>query len=215
MTELKIYDKQGKNVGTRKLGAEAESFEIDENLVAWSVKRQLSNARRPVAKVKTRSEVAGGGRKPWRQKGTGRARVGTIRSPIWRGGGVTHGPTGKENYKTKMNRKQRAAALASAWKAKIVNDEVVLLKSFKWDKYSTKDAAGLFSAIHGKGSIEEHKTLYLVQGEEEKFLKSISNLPRVKTLPLERINAFDLLAADVVVIGEEGFSALEERFFKS
>jgi len=215
MTELKIYDKKGKSVGTRELAPEAESFEINENLVAWSVKRQLGNARKPIAKTKSRSEVAGGGRKPWRQKGTGRARVGTIRSPIWRGGGVAHGPTGKENYETKMNKKQRVAALASAWKDKIVNDEVLLLKAFKWDEYSTRKAAGLLSAICGEKDGKAPKTLFLEQGEDEKFLKSITNLPQVKILPLKRINTFDLLDADVVLIGEDGFAALEERFFKS
>ncbi len=194
--KVAVYDKTGKKTEST-ISTKVFDGEVNEALLAEALHIIQSNKRQAGAKTLDRSEVSGGGKKPWRQKGTGRARAGSSRSPIWRGGGVTFGPTGTQNYKLNMPKKKRNAALMSALRTK-KDADILALREIKMEKPSTKVFANLLKKLD-----LNRNTLIVVEENDENVEKSVRNLPGVKMVNYKNLNAYDVTwARKVVFIGE-------------
>lgn len=203
--EVPVYDLQGAEVGKRALPAGLFEVEASTVLMHQALVRQQANARLASAQTKTRSEVRGGGRKPWRQKGTGRARQGSIRAPQWRGGGIVHGPTNRRNFTKEMPRKMRRLALKSALSVKAREGQVRLLQGTDGlEAPRTRTVAGLLQRLGLEGS-----ALFLVAADEKALLKSVSNLPRNKALRAEYLNVRDLLGYDYLLVSLPALERME------
>ena len=209
MTKLRVYDIDGKVTGEVPVGAIPEDFQPNETLIARSLKRQMANARIPCAHVKNRSEIHGGGRKPWRQKGTGRSRQGSIRSIQWRGGAVAFGPQRDRNYKIGMNKKERKAALRQLIQSGIRDGDWLLFEDLGIDKPSTKRAKAFIRSLKREGNV----LLLLPKDEKhENVRRSMRNITFVKILPPERLNTYDLLNADTVLAHREAFETVQSTW---
>jgi large subunit ribosomal protein L4 len=193
MKEVPVYDTQGKEKGTVTLSDYFFGCPVNIPVMHLVVRYQLAAARRGTASTKRRHEVSGGGRKPWRQKGTGRARQGSIRATQWVGGGRPHGPKPRD-YHFKVNRKVRRLALRSALSARAQEDRVRVLEDFTFAEPKTKAAAEIFRNL----GIEED-ILFVLAEEDENVIKSMRNLPRVEVIGVEDLNTYDVLANDWVV----------------
>ena len=183
-------------------------FEVEvatHELVKAAYTAYLANGRQNNAKVKTRGEVSGGGRKPWRQKGTGRARFGSSRVPIWRGGGITHGPTGLENYSHNMSTTDKRVALRQALTIKSVANAVIVVEALESKSGKTKDAAELFAKIGAK-----RNTLVVTHADDSVFAKSVRNLENVKVIRVRALNVFDTMNADHIVFTSDSINELAE-----
>ncbi len=209
MVKVNIYDIEGKTHGKVAVDTIPDGFEPDAGLIARSLKRQRANARIPSAHTKTRSQVRGGGRKPFRQKGTGRARAGTIRSGLWRGGGVIFGPTSERNFSLDMNRKERKAALRHLVWSKIQDGDWFLISDFEMEKPSTKQGKAFLETLGREG-----KFLILLPADEKYDIirKSFRNIPKVTILPPERLNTFDLLNSSTVIAHEQAFETVRNTW---
>ena len=209
MTKLNIYDIKGKSKGEVVLDTIPDGFEPDKVLIARSLKRQLANARIPCAHVKNRKTIHGGGRKPFRQKGLGRARQGSIRAIQWTGGAVAFGPQRNKNFTIGMNKKERSAALRHLIWAKIQDDAWLLFGDLKIKEPSTKKGRKWLESLKREGKI----LLVIPAGEEfETIRKSLRNLPMVTILPPERLNTFDLLKNDIIISHEAAFETVRARW---
>ncbi len=208
MPEVKMVNDQGEDIDTVSLNEDIFSEEINEHVVHEVVTAQLSARRRGTASTKERHEVAGGGRKPWRQKGTGRARHGSIRSPLWVGGGVTFGPKPKSHEK-KVNKKTKKLALRSILTAKLNEEELTVIDELNFERPRTKDARALLERL----GLEDKKVLVVLPEKDENAYLSLRNLPDVKTMVLEAINAYDLLDNEMIIMPEAALSDLEEVVF--
>ena len=213
--EIKVYNQQGETVGEMEL---PKVFELPWNadLVHQVAVSQASNRRPVVAHTKGRSEVRGGGRKPWRQKGTGRARHGSIRPPIWKGGGVTHGPTNERNFKKKINKKMAAKALATVLSAKIRDNEILVLDNLIFSQPKTKEAAKMFghlSEIKGFSGIvsKPRRALVLLPDRAPELKRTLRNLQAVELGEARNITALDVLNRKYVVLPKSSFEALVKR----
>ncbi len=204
MPELGVLSQEGKSKGKVKLDDSVFACEINEVLIREVLNQYLGNQRSGTASTKTRAEARGGGAKPWRQKGTGRARAGTIRSPIWKGGGVTFGPRPRSYY-LNIPVKKRKGALRSALSALQKDGKIRILDSIKFDKPKTKDFISFL-----KGLKLEGKTLFIVENNNENALLSCRNLPKVRMVPYNNINIFDLLDCDNLVLTKESAKKIEE-----
>jgi large subunit ribosomal protein L4 len=209
VAKLSIYDIDGKQQGELSLDTVPEGFAPDQVLIARSLRRQMSNARIPCAHSKTRAEVSGGGRKPYRQKGTGRARQGSTRAIQWKGGGVAFGPKSERNFKLSMNRRERKAALRQLIWSGIADGNWVLVRDFSLDKPSTKAGRKFLDAIGREG-----KVLMVLPADEgfDIVRKSFRNLPTVTILPPERLNTFDLLNNSTVIAHEQAFETVRNTW---
>jgi large subunit ribosomal protein L4 len=192
--KVDVINMNGEKVKTADLPAAIFEAPIKTELMHQAFVRQMANARLGTHKTKTRSEVSGGGQKPWRQKGTGRARHGSRRSPIWVGGGKVHTPMPRK-YTKKMPRKMRRAALRSALSAKASNKQIVVLDGFSLDQPKTKEMAAVLGKLVGKESV-----LILLPDRDEVVEKSVRNLPKAKTLRANYLNVRDLLQYDRVIM---------------
>lgn len=186
--KVDVLNMQGEKVDTTDLPATIFEVPVKVDLMHQAYERQMANMRAGTHSTKTRSEVRGGGRKPWRQKGTGRARHGSIRSPIWVGGGKVHTPKPRD-YSKKMPKKMRRAALRSALSAKAASEEILVLNELTMDEIKTKTMAATLKTLVG-----DEKALLLLAGPDEAVEKSVRNLPRAKTLHAEYLNVRDLLS---------------------
>jgi len=204
MKSVPVYDLEGNKTGEVQLEDYYFGCEINIPVMHLVVRRQLAAARRGTASTKNRSAVSGGGRKPWRQKGTGRARAGSIRSPLWRGGGTVHGPQPRD-YSFKVNRKVRRLALRSALSARAAEDRVMVLEDFTFSEPKTKLAAGVFKALGVEDSV-----LLVLPEEDENVVKSMRNLPFVEVIRLEHLNTYDVLANDRVIFTRSSLERLQE-----
>ena len=205
--DAKLYASDGSEKGTTTLPDELFAQPINEHLLYLSVKRHLGNQRQGTAKVKSRGEVSGGGRKPWRQKGTGRARAGSNTSPLWPGGGRAFGPRPRD-YRTDLPRKQRVAALTSALSLRAGEEAIAVLQAPSMDAPKTSAMAELF----GKIGVGEKRTL-LVMGEGDvNVIKSCNNLPNVRTTLAHQLNPYELLHCDAVLMTEDGLTRVKETF---
>ena len=206
MANVSVYNMEGKEVGTIELNDAVFGVEVNEHLVHMAVVQQLANNRQGTQKAKTRSEVSGGGRKPWRQKGTGHARQGSIRAPQWYHGGIALGPKPRE-YGFSLNKKERRLAIKSALSSKVIDNAVIVLDSMAVDSFKTKVVVNCLNAI-GAGK----KTL-IVLPEMNKFaIKSAANIPGTKTAQVNTINTYDILNADTVVIVKDAVAKIEEVY---
>lgn len=204
MKEVPVYDIEGKKKGEAQLGDYFFGCEPNIPVMHLVVRRQLAAARMGTASTRGRSETRGGGRKPWRQKGTGRARAGSIRSPLWKGGGTVHGPKPRD-HSFKVNRKVRRLALRSALSARAGEDRVMVLEDFTLSEPKTKLAASIFKAL----GVEDYALLVLHE-EDENVIKSMRNLPSVEVIDVDHLNTYDVLANDRVIFTMSSLKRLQE-----
>lgn len=204
MANVSVYNIEGKEVGTIDLNDAVFGVEVNEHLVHMAVVNQLANKRQGTQKAKTRSEVSGGGRKPWRQKGTGRARQGSIRAPHWVGGGTVFGPTPR-NHGFKMNRKERRLALRSALSEKFQNKELCVVENLELSTPKTKDFKEVLKTLKLEG-----KTLVVTDGENGNACLAARNLTNLHVIEPSSINVLDLVGADNLLIDVESVKKIEE-----
>lgn len=204
MAKFTVHNVKGEAVGDIELSDAVFAAPVNQALLHAAVVRYLANQRQGTAKTKTRTEVAGGGRKPWRQKGTGRARHGSIRSPIWRGGGTTFGPQPRD-YRLEMPRKARRAALRSALSAKAGSGDLVVLDSIEFAEPKTKQVVGMLKNLNVDG-----KALILTGDVQPTVYKSARNLPGVKTEEARNVNVYDILNHSKLIMTEAAARRLEE-----
>ncbi|MBE6148740.1 MAG: 50S ribosomal protein L4 [Firmicutes bacterium] len=204
MTKISVKNLKGEKVKDITLADSVWNVEVNESSVKKAIRLQLDASRQGTAKTKTRSEVSGGGRKPWRQKGTGRARQGSIRSTQWRGGGVAGGVNPRD-YAFKINRKERALALKSALSDKAAAKKLVVVENLVLDTLKTKDTKNLFKDLALEGKI-----LFVAGEDAENLYMATRNLGNVLVLFADEINVFDIVNADVVVVDEASLARIEE-----
>ena len=204
MPKADLYNTEGKRTGDLDLRDDVFGVPINDDILHQAVVRHLANQRAGTAAVKTRSQVRGGGRKPWRQKGTGRARVGSIRSPIWRGGGITFGPHPR-SYKQAMPRNMRRLALKSAFSAKAGEGAVVVIEELQIPVPKTKEAVKLLESLEAEGN-----TLLVAREENPDVMLAIRNIPGVRFSLVGHLNVYDVLAADKVIMTRQAVAMIEE-----
>ena len=205
MANVSVYNIEGKEVGTIELNDAIFGVEVNEHLVHMAVVNQLANNRQGTQKAKTRSEVSGGGKKPWRQKGTGHARQGSTRAPQWTGGGVVFAPTPRD-YSFKMNKKEKRIALLSALSSKVADNKIVVLDSFNLDEVKTKKFAEVMS------NLKVDKALVVIEGENKNVVLSGRNIPTVKVSATNEINTYDVLKYETLVVTKAAVEKLEEVY---
>jgi large subunit ribosomal protein L4 len=208
MVECVVKNWEGKEAGTATLDLQVAKEETASHIVHRALVRQMNNVRQGTAATKTRAEVRGGGRKPWRQKGTGRARAGSNRSPLWRGGGVVFGPQPRD-YSVKMNRKERRLALRTVLQSRV--DDLVVVESFE-DKLSRPKTRDLLDAIARWGLDPNAKILLVIAERQELIYLSARNLENVKLITATNLNVHDLLNADHLVITSPALAAIQEVY---
>ncbi|MBW4511199.1 MAG: 50S ribosomal protein L4 [Scytonematopsis contorta HA4267-MV1] len=208
MFECAVKNWQGDEVGQKTFELRVAKEETAVGIVHRALVRQMTNARQGTASTKTRSEVRGGGRKPWRQKGTGRARAGSIRSPLWRGGGVIFGPKPRD-FHLKMNRKERRLALRTAFASRVADMVVVEEFSSELQRPKTKE---LLSAVARWGSEPEIKTLLIVAEKNENVYLSARNVENLKLILADQLNVYDLLHADKIVVTAPAIEKIQEVY---
>ena len=206
MANVSVYNMEGKEVGTMELNDAVFGVEINEHLVHMAVVQQLANNRQGTQKAKTRSEVSGGGRKPWRQKGTGHARQGSTRSPQWTGGGVVFAPTPRD-YSFKLNKKEKRAALKSVLTDKVQAGKFVVVEELKFDEIKTKS----FVKVLDNLKVNE-KSLVILDENDANVVLSARNIPTVKTTLTNTINVYDIVNAKTVVLTKEAVKKIEEVY---
>ena len=205
MANVAVYNMEGKEVDKIELNDSIFGVEINEHLVHMAVLQQLANKRQGPQKAKTRSEVRGGGRKPWRQKGTGPARQGSTRSPQWTGGGVVFAPTPRD-YSFKLNKKEKRAALKSALTSRVVENKFVVVDELKLDEIKTKKFVEVLK------NLNVEKALVVLNDMDEKVIASAANIPTVKTTQTNELNVFDVLKYDTVVVTKAAVATIEEVY---
>ena len=205
MANVSVYNMEGKEVGTIELSDAVFGVEINEHLVHLAAVQQLANKRQGTQKAKTRSEVSGGGRKPWRQKGTGHARQGSTRSPQWTHGGVVFAPVPRD-YSFKMNKKEKRLALKSVLTNAVKEDKLVVLDELKFDGIKTKNMAGVLKALN------LDKALVVLNEKDDNVILSARNIPEVKTALTNTINVFDILKYNTVVLTKDAVATIEEVY---
>jgi large subunit ribosomal protein L4 len=208
MVNCVVKNWQGEEVGEASLDLRVAKDESASHIVHRALVRQMNNSRQGTASTKTRAEVRGGGRKPWRQKGTGRARAGSIRSPLWRGGGVIFGPKPRD-YSVKMNRKERRLALRTAFQGR--TDDLIVVEDFAAElpRPKTKDRV---QAMTRWGIEPESKVLFVVAERNENVYLSSRNLSNVRLISANNLNVFDLLAADRIVATQSALDMIQEVY---
>ncbi len=205
MAQVAVYNIEGKEVDKLELNDAVFGVEINEHLVHQAVVAQLANKRQGTQSAKTRSEVRGGGRKPWRQKGTGHARQGSTRSPQWTGGGVVFAPKPRD-YSKKLNKKEAAGALKSVLTSKVNEEKFIVLDELKLDEIKTKKFVEVLN------NLEVAKALVVTKDNDKNVMLSARNIPDVKTSLTNTINVYDILKYDTVVITKDAVAAIEEVY---
>ena len=205
MANVAVYNMEGKEVGKLELNDAIFGVEVNEHLVHMAVLQQLANNRQGTQKAKTRSEVSGGGRKPWRQKGTGHARQGSTRAPQWTGGGVVFAPTPRD-YSFKMNKKEKRAALKSALTSRVQENKFVVVDELKFDEIKTKKFVEVMK------NLNVEKALVVINDNDVNVVKSAANIPTVKTASTETINVFDILKYNTVVMTKAAVEKIQEVY---
>lgn len=208
---VNTYDQNGKEVGQTRLPSEIFDVKLNPDLVHQVVVSQMAIRRKVIAHTKTRAEVRGGGKKPWRQKGTGRARAGSIRSPIWRGGGVTFGPTTERVFKKRIPKKMRRKALFMVLSAKAKENLLLVLDNLKIEKPKTK----LMVEILNKLFLKKGSGLVVLPRMDKNIIKAVNNIPRVSTVQAKDLNVLDLLCYKYIMMPKEAIKAIKETFLTS
>ena len=205
MANVSVYNMEGSEVGTIELNDAIFGVNVNEHLVNMAVLQQLANKRQGTQKAKTRGEVRGGGRKPWRQKGTGHARQGSTRSPQWKGGGVVFAPAPRD-YSFKLNKKEKRLALKSALTSRVNENKFIVVDELKLDEIKTKKMAGVLKALNAE------KALIVIQGDDGNVTLSARNLPTVKVAYTNTINVYDILKYNTMVVTKDAVAAIEEVY---
>ena len=205
MAKVAVLNMAGKEVDTIELNDAIFGVEVNEHLVHMAVLQQLANNRQGTQKAKTRSEVRGGGKKPYRQKGTGNARQGSTRAPQWTGGGVVFAPTPRD-YSFKLNKKEKRAALKSALTSRVVENKFVVVDELKLDEVKTKKFAEVLK------NLNVEKALVVLNSMDTNVIMSAKNLPTVKTAQTNELNVFDVLKYDTVVVTKDAIATIEEVY---
>ena len=205
MANVSVFNIEGNEVGTLELNDAVFGVEVNEHLVHMAVVSQLANKRQGTQKAKTRSEVSGGGRKPWRQKGTGHARQGSTRAPQWKGGGVVFAPTPRD-YTIKLNKKERRLALKSALTSRVQENKFIVVDEMKFDEIKTKK----FQAV--MNNLKVDKALVVLDENSENVVLSARNIPTVKTASVGTINVYDILKYNTVVATKAAVATIEEVY---
>ncbi|CDE68359.1 MULTISPECIES: 50S ribosomal protein L4 [Jutongia] len=206
MANVSVYNMEGSEVGKLDLNDSVFAVDVNEHLMHMAVVLQLANKRQGTQKAKTRSEVSGGGRKPWRQKGTGHARQGSTRSPQWTGGGVVFAPTPRD-YSFKMNKKEKAGAIKSALTTKVNEEKFFVMDSLKFDEIKTKKMVGVLDAL------KVNKALVVLDGEDNDNVEvSARNIAGVRTVYSNAINVYDILKYDTIIITKSAVAKIEEVY---
>ena len=205
MANVSVYNKEGKEIDTLELNDAVFGVEVNEHLVHMAVVAQLANNRQGTQKAKTRSEVSGGGRKPWRQKGTGHARQGSTRAPQWTGGGMVFAPTPRD-YTIRLNKKEKRAALKSALTSRVNENKFIVVDSLSFDEIKTKN----FKAV--MDNLKVSKALVVLDEVSTNAAISAKNIPTVKTARVNTINVYDILKYNTVVATKAAVASIEEVY---
>ncbi len=205
MANVSVYNMEGKEVGTIELNDAVFGVEVNEHLVHMAVVSQLANKRQGTQKAKTRSEVSGGGRKPWRQKGTGHARQGSTRAPQWTGGGTVFAPVPRD-YSFRLNKKERRFALKSVLTSRVQENKLFVLDELTLAEIKTKAIKNMLSGLNVE------KALVVTKDVDQKVVLSARNLPDVKTAQVNTINVYDILKYNTVVLTKDAVAAIEEVY---
>ena len=205
MAKVAVYNMEGKEVDKIELNDSIFGVEINEHLVHMAVLQQLANNRQGTQKAKTRSEVRGGGKKPWRQKGTGHARQGSTRAPQWTGGGVVFAPTPRD-YSFKLNKKEKRAALKSALTSRVAENKIIVLDELKLDEIKTKKFVQVMK------NLNVEKALVVLNEMDKNVIASAANIPTVKTAQTNELNVFDVLKYETVVVTKAAVATIEEVY---
>lgn len=205
MANVAVYNMEGKEVGSLELNDAIFGVEVNEHLVHMAVLQQLANNRQGTQKAKTRSEVSGGGRKPWRQKGTGHARQGSTRAPQWTHGGVVFAPVPRD-YSFKLNKKEKRAALKSALTSRVNESKFVVVDELKLDEIKTK------KFVEVMNNLKASKALVVLEGENKNVVLSGRNIPTVKVTATNEINTYDVLKYETLVVTKAAVEKLEEVY---
>ena len=205
MSKVSVYNMEGQQVGDIELNDAVFGVEVNEHLVHMAVLSQLANKRQGTQSARTRSEVSGGGRKPWKQKGTGHARQGSTRAPQWTGGGVVFAPKPRD-YSFKLNKKERRIALKSALTSRVQENKFIVVDAIKLDEIKTKKFAEALNSLNVK------KALVVLNDNDQNVVMSAKNIPTVKTALTNTINVFDILKYDTVVIDKAAVATIEEVY---
>lgn len=206
MSKIEMLNLNGEKVKEKNINDNIWGIVPNDAVLHNAIVLNMANMRQGTASTKTRSEVRGGGRKPWRQKGTGNARQGSIRATQWRGGGIVFGPNPNRNYNKKMNKKERRLALLSALSYKVTDKELIVVDSINFESSKTKEMVNLLTNLN----IENNKVLVVVSELTENVCLSARNLANVKVVTYDEVNAFDVVSADNMLIASDALDKLEE-----
>ena len=205
MANVSVYNMKGKEVGKLELNDAVFGVKINEHLVHMAVVQTLANKRQGTQKAKTRAEVSGGGRKPWRQKGTGHARQGSTRAPQWKGGGVVFAPVPRD-YSFKLNKKEKRAALKSVLTSRVQENKMIVLDELKLEEIKTK----IFKEVMDNLKVE--KAMVVIGEQDQNVIASARNLPKISTTVVDSINVYDILKGDTLVITKDAVAKIEEVY---
>ncbi|MEE0919921.1 MAG: 50S ribosomal protein L4 [Lachnospiraceae bacterium] len=205
MAKVSVYNMEGKEVETIDLSDAVFGVEVNEHLVHMAVKQQLANKRQGTQKAKTRSEVSGGGRKPWRQKGTGHARQGSTRAPQWTGGGVVFAPVPRD-YSFKLNKKEKRAALKSALTSRVQENKLIVIDELKFNEIKTKNFVNVMN------NLNLNKAYVVINENDQNVVLSARNIPTVKTALTNTINTYDIMNGGTVVLTKDAVKTIEEVY---
>jgi large subunit ribosomal protein L4 len=206
MPSISVVDMEGKNVGSVELAESVFGIEPNEAVMHQMVLNYLAAQRQGTQSALTRSEVSGGGKKPWRQKGTGRSRQGSTRSPQWTHGGIVFAPKPR-SYRFTVNKKEKRLAMKSAFSVKAAANEIIVVDTIAVDEYKTKKIAAMLKAVEA-----EKKSLIVLDSIDSKVIKSAGNIPGVKTAQVNTLNVYDILNADKLIIAKGAVSKIEEVY---
>ena len=205
MANVSVYNMEGNTVGTIELSDSVFGVEVNDHLVHQAVVQQLANNRQGTQKAKTRAEVSGGGKKPWRQKGTGHARQGSTRAPQWTGGGVVFAPVPR-SYTFKMNKKEKRLALKSALTSRVLEDKLIVLDELKFDSVKTKNMKKVLD------NLKVSKALVVLNENDQNVVLAARNMADVKTALTSTINVFDILKYNTLIVTKDAVAAMEEVY---
>ena len=212
--KIPVYNQKGESVGELELNSKIFEVKPSMHLLAEAVRIQNSNSRQGTSNTKTRGEVRGGGKKPWKQKGTGRARAGSIRSPIWRHGGVTFGPRANQNWELKLNKKAKTKALFMSLSDKAKNGQFVVIDQIALEKPKTKEFVGIMSGLKKAVKDLGKNQLLVVPKKDDNLFRASRNLPSMQSLLANSLNVVDILKADTVIALKDSLGVIEKTYLK-
>jgi len=210
-----VYNQKAEVIGEVDLNPKIFEVKPKEHLLAESIRVQLSNSRKGLANTKTRGEVRGGGRKPWKQKGTGRARVGSIRSPIWRGGGITFGPKSNRNWELKLNKKAKKQALFMTLSDKAKENRFIIIDKIELPAIKTKEVVKMLADFQKNVRDFGKKQLLVLAKKDDKLIKSVRNIPNVESIFANSLNVVDVMKADSIIALKDSLGVIEKTYLRN